>query len=318
MGRTILAEVGGCIRNVDECVHQIHSLAEENRQNLADMSQAQLAHFQRTELWMDEQDAKQKREERQAILDWITPLDYTPQQNDLLDKRQAGTGKWLLESPTYTTWVAKADAEHRTLFCKGIPGSGKTILTATVIEDLRKRFESEPTVGVVYIYFNFRRHFEQEPKQLLSSLLKQLLQHQAAIPDNIRSLYSRHHDKGARPTMGDVLTALRAVSLLFSRIFVVVDALDECQSVAGYRSLFLAELDRLQEDKRFGCFLTSRNIPDIEALFAQCPSLEILASNEDIDIYIEGRMHHLPPFIPANAGLKRQIKREIIAAVDGM
>ncbi|RYO87951.1 hypothetical protein DL766_010235 [Monosporascus sp. MC13-8B] len=75
--------------------------------------------------------------ERQIILDWITPIDYTPQQNDYFSRRQAGTGEWLLDSTEYQAWL-KTDGQ--TLFCPGIPGAGKTILASVVIENIDGRF----------------------------------------------------------------------------------------------------------------------------------------------------------------------------------
>jgi hypothetical protein len=37
----------------------------------------------------------QEDQGRQAVLDWITLIDYAPQLNDFLTRRQAGTGQWL-------------------------------------------------------------------------------------------------------------------------------------------------------------------------------------------------------------------------------
>src|SRR5262245_24103932 len=58
---------------------------------------------------------------RQTILDWITPINYGPQQNDLISRRQAGTGHWLLDSSEYKKWIQASEI----LFCPGIPGAGK-------------------------------------------------------------------------------------------------------------------------------------------------------------------------------------------------
>jgi hypothetical protein len=88
------------MRSIDVCVRDLHALStetkqslEENTQKLETMSQAQTAHFERAGMWMDDRDARKRLEERKAVLDWITPLDYAPQHNDFLEKRQAGTGK---------------------------------------------------------------------------------------------------------------------------------------------------------------------------------------------------------------------------------
>jgi hypothetical protein len=39
---------------------------------------------------------RQDDQERQTILDWLTPIDYSTQQSDFISRRQEGTGEWLL------------------------------------------------------------------------------------------------------------------------------------------------------------------------------------------------------------------------------
>ena len=36
-----------------------------------------------------------------TILGWLTPINYTSQQNDFFNRRQAGTNQWLLDSSEY-------------------------------------------------------------------------------------------------------------------------------------------------------------------------------------------------------------------------
>ncbi|KAG4441137.1 hypothetical protein IFR05_003358 [Cadophora sp. M221] len=45
----------------------------------------------------------QEDQGRQTVLDWITLIDYAPQQSDFITRRQAGTGQWLLDSIEYQT-----------------------------------------------------------------------------------------------------------------------------------------------------------------------------------------------------------------------
>lgn len=305
----------GYLRNVREDIQELHSLAVETKQNLDQLIRDQQTRFRRADAWIDQEEARERREERRAVLDWLTKLDYGPQYHDYLDKRQPGTGQWLLNSAEYTAWVA---AGHPTLFCQGIAGSGKTMLTAIVIEDLEKRFQDDPSVAVGYLYFNFKRQFEQAPRELLASLLKQLAQRQHAIPGSVRVLYDKHQPAGATPKINEVSSALQEVASVFRRVFVVVDALDECQAEDQCRETFLREISELQEKANVSCFFTSRHIPDIEEAFAECPSLEISAANEDIDLYLEGHMNELPRFVRESQNLRDKIKREIIAAVDGM
>jgi NACHT domain len=130
-------------------------------------------------------------EHEEAILNWLTPTDYTPQQNDFISRRQKGTGQWLLDSDEFLEWL---NQNRQTMFCPGIPGipgAGKTILASVVIDHLFNRYRSDHTIGITYIYFNFRRQHEQKPEDLLSSLLKQLLRDQASTPESMKTLYER-------------------------------------------------------------------------------------------------------------------------------
>ncbi|KAH8598550.1 hypothetical protein B0O99DRAFT_44493 [Bisporella sp. PMI_857] len=119
---------------------------------------------------VDQSTSWQKSKEEQAILDWLSPIDYTSQQHDFIRRRQSGTGQWLLDAAEYQEWVG---VKKKTLFCPGIPGAGKTILTAIVINNLSIRFANE-NVGLAYVYCNFKRQDEQRIDDFLANLLKQL------------------------------------------------------------------------------------------------------------------------------------------------
>lgn len=108
---------------------------------------------------------------RQAIADWLTPIDYSTQQSDFISRRQEGTGQWLLDSNEFHEWLTTS---KQTLFCPGIPGAGKTMITSIIVEHLSTRFQNDATTGIAYLYCNHRRQQEQKPADLLASILKQL------------------------------------------------------------------------------------------------------------------------------------------------
>lgn len=60
-------------------------------------------------------------QERRKILDWISPLDFSSQQNAILGQRQEGTGNWLLKSEDFQKWMGDS---RGTLLCVGMPGAG--------------------------------------------------------------------------------------------------------------------------------------------------------------------------------------------------
>ena len=208
--------------------------------------------------------------------------------------------------------------EKQALFCPGIPGAGKTILTSIVVEELITRFSTNTAIGIAYIYCNFRRQEEQKIDDLLSSLLRQLAESQPSLPVTVKELYDRHKMKRTRPSLDEVSRSLQTITALHSRVFIIVDALDECQVSNGYRQKFLADLFNLQVNHRVNLFVTSRFIPEITTKFQGNISLEIRASREDICRYVEAHIGYLLSFNDWNRQLQDEIKVAIVDAVDGM
>ncbi|KAI9859982.1 MAG: hypothetical protein M1813_006329 [Trichoglossum hirsutum] len=244
---------------------------------------------------------KQRQDDQyhQDIVNWLTPVDYAPQQSDFNSRRQEGTGQWLLDLYQFQGWLSKG---RQMLLCLGIPGAGKTIITA----------------GTAYLHCNFRQQHEQKPTDLLASLLKQLVREQASIPESMKSLYKRHKDERTRPSFAEISEVLSSIVANQSRTFFIVDALDECQVSDGGRWTFRLEIFNLQAKTGANIFATPRFIPETMKEFEGIIPLEISASDEDIRRYIDGHMLNLPAFVSGRPKLQEEIRIAIAKAVDGM
>jgi hypothetical protein len=253
------------------------------------------------------------RKEDLEIAEWLTHLNYGPQQSDLTKRRQPGTGQWVLESAEYKNWL---ESNNKTLFCPGIPGAGKTMLTAVIINDLTTRFLTDPTIGLAYIFCNFQRKNEQKAEDLLASILKQLAQCQYSLPEAVKELYERHRIRHTRPALGEISRALHFVVGQYSRVFFIIDAIDECQSSDNSRTLFLSELFDLQGKSPVNILATARFIPEILERFHDTRSLQIRAHDQDVRKYLEGRI--LQSDSALLKGLEEEIISRITAIVDGM
>ncbi|KAF3283208.1 hypothetical protein TWF970_001186 [Orbilia oligospora] len=250
-------------------------------------------------------------DEERKILEWITPIDDSAQHNDFFNRRQPGTGNWFLNSSKYQNWL---HTPKSILYCPGIPGAGKTILTSVVINDLLDRYSYDPAVGIAYIYFNFQGSAHLRIDDLLSNLLKQLLRIQNTLPKYIRQLYNRYRG-GGRPSRAEIMDSIHAISAAYSRFFIIIDALDEYEE----RSEFLEKVFEIHELQQLGIFATSRPIPDIKDKFkgketyTEC---EIRASDGDVRLYLEGQILRLGTnAIKSN---KEIIKNRISGLVQGM
>ncbi|KAJ6009169.1 hypothetical protein N7522_004185 [Penicillium canescens] len=258
---------------------------------------------------------KLDRKEDLEILDWLTEIDYGPQHSDFLKIRQPGTGQWFLDSVEYQNWRSSS---QQTLFGLGIPGAGKTTLAAIVIDDLTTRFGHDTSIGIAYIYFNFRQKQQQRREDLVSSLVKQLSQDWPSLPDSVENLYNKHTHKKTRPSFDELCKALLSVAAFYSKTFIIVDALDECEVSDGCLSCLLSEIFALQSKAAVNLFATSRPIPEIEERFNGCTLHHISASEEDIRSYLKSRMTRLPEFVLESPELQERVKAGIIDAVDGM
>ncbi|KAL2846030.1 nucleoside phosphorylase domain-containing protein [Aspergillus pseudodeflectus] len=223
------------------------------------------------------------------ILNWLTLTDYGPQQADHLRRREPSTGQWLLSSTEYSHWVKTAG---QILFCPGIPGAGKTIMAAIVIDDLHQRLRHKQDVGIVYIYCNYQRQEEQTLHDLL-------------LDEGLRQLKTQ-------PSLGEVANDIHSLSDLYDRLFIVVDALDECQTANNCRTKFINELLSLQSRHNATIFATSRLINDVAERFQQATLLEIRANPEDVGVFLAANMANLP------AQYQDSIKTAIPEAIDGM
>ncbi|KFY57531.1 hypothetical protein V497_05496 [Pseudogymnoascus sp. VKM F-4516 (FW-969)] len=262
------------------------------------------------------QENQARKQKKQAILDWLTPIEYASQQSDFISRRQAGTGQWLLDSSEFQAWLA---AGKQTLFCPGIPGSGKTILTSIVVEKLIDQFcNSDEDVGIAYLYCNFRRRDEQKIKDLLASLVKQLAQGLNPLPDAVNSLYGKYTGTRTQPTLDELSQALEAIATLYTRVFIIVDALDECLITGSHRSDFLSRIFNVKEKSGANLFMTSRHIPEITEIFHGSTFLEIRALESDVRRYLDSNISNLPSFVRRSPDLQEEIKTGIVGAVDGM
>ncbi|PHH75993.1 hypothetical protein CDD80_1894 [Ophiocordyceps camponoti-rufipedis] len=255
----------------------------------------------------DEHRDEEASRRKALVLDWLSPNSHSTQHNDTFGRRQPGTCRWFIETPEYQNW---ARGQCQTLFCPGIPGGGKTILTSIVIDDLTSRFHDDSDTGVAYLYCNFKSHDDQKAFHLLASLLRHLVQKQPSLPASVQSLY----DNGKRGR-DDVSRVLKSVAAAYARVYVAVDGLDELSR--DCRLELLPQLFQLRDECGISLFATARPLTDITDQFCACPWVHIEADKNDMRLYLEANTLLLDMLIK-KPDLRCEVIDTIVKAADGM
>ncbi|KAL8992291.1 MAG: hypothetical protein Q9169_007212, partial [Polycauliona sp. 2 TL-2023] len=165
---------------------------------------------------------KEQREERRAIIEWLSPLQFLRRQSDIFNGK-IPMGEKFLESDEFKAW---SEGRPWILYGYGMPGSGKTVLASIVVDRLRKSMKPSG-VPVLCMYLNYKER-SQTLTNLIGSLLKQLIQFEDDDfrSPQVRKLF-RDAAREASPLLEDLYEALRAEIGTFPRVILVVDALDE-------------------------------------------------------------------------------------------
>ncbi|KAJ7914573.1 hypothetical protein B0H13DRAFT_2460481 [Mycena leptocephala] len=252
-------------------------------------------------------------EEREKIIEWASPLNFFPRQADIFSSRQPGTGEWFLQHRMFEKWKA---GEIPALWCRGIPGAGKTVLASIVVDDLRGNLANKNT-GVGVLYLDHKATAEaHSPRNLLAAVWRQLALEEPITWD-FHGLYKKHRAQGTRLSLEETYSLLHSTVSKFSLVFMVVDALDEYPEM--HRNTLLQNLWKLGAPVRL--MLTSRPHISIDHLISNIKTLDVRASEEDIRMYLEGQIQEssrLSRHIQKSPTLRESIEEKIVKHIDGM
>lgn len=187
-----------------------------------------------------------------------------------------------------------------------------------MVDHLQALFKDQ-NVAVACIYFNYKERIDQTACNVIASLSKQLIQAQSEASANVKSLYAKHIRQNTRPELGNLVQAFQSEIRSCAKVFIVVDALDECPEDNGVRQHILTELRSMAVTVKL--MFTSRYLTAIERELQGAIRLDIQADEDDIRLYVKGRIsreHRLMRHIQADSGLRDDIENTIVDKARGM
>lgn len=170
--------------------------------------------------------------------------------------------------------------------------------------------------AVIYAYCYYKERSQQTLPNILGGLLKQLLSLRNAVSADVKALYKVCQDNHRNRTLAEISSLFRAELKHYSKVFIIVDALDEYSENQEDCVSILAELEKLREYSNL--MLTSRFVAPYIDAFCGASRVTIIAEDRDVRKYLESQIATLPRFVKANLELQELIIQTITEAVEGM
>ncbi|KAH9077520.1 ankyrin repeat-containing domain protein [Lactarius deliciosus] len=231
---------------------------------------------------------------RQLLRAWLSPVDPSTNHNIARKAQHKGTAVWLFQGNFFIEWKSTGSL----LWIHGKPGSGKSVICSSVIQDIMTVCEAGSAI-VAYFYFDFKDLKKQTCHDLLLSLVSQLSTRSSPCCNILHHVYKTHEDGTRQPSDDTLKECLKEMLRLLKHgpIFIVLDALDECPDSPGIPSPRHEVLQLVKELidlglQRLHICATSRPEVDIRAVLEPLASRSVSLHNQsgqqtDIADYIQ-------------------------------
>ncbi|KAH1416219.1 hypothetical protein KXW31_004599 [Aspergillus fumigatus] len=250
---------------------------------------------------------------------WLCPPDPSTNLNEAHKKRHQGTGSWFLENQIFKQWKT---GKRQHLWLHGLPGCGKTVLSATIIENLNQQLDASHVV--LFFFFDFTDADKQSLDKLVRSLVAQLYSKCEESRKELNKLFSSCEDGHRQPTFESLSTIFRQMTNYVAKTQIVIDALDECKT----RRELLSWMESLTQSGHSGLHLltTSRKEEDIESELQRwlhqgnVVPIQQDPVNDDIRLYVHERVRNDRGFERwhSEPSVQDEIETELMGKANGM
>lgn len=167
------------------------------------------------------------------------------------------------------------------------------MISSLVVEKLSAQYELSNNVGISFVYCNYKE--PQEAAIYVRLFIKQLSRRMNELPVELEALYDKHYSNASTPGYTELQGVLVQISKHFEKVFLVLDALDECtddQRRELFEVLHGIVSPGATNPGNINLFITSRKEQDIQRAFQRFPIIEIEARkvNEDIESYVTAQL----------------------------
>lgn len=257
---------------------------------------------------------------QQKLASSLRVLDYCSTYNHQTTWKQikkAGSASSFMQHLQYQEWKVRSDP--CSLVYAGKLGSGKSVLLATVLDDINLSPEIK---GCATAYFFCRHDIAEslQPRTILGSLARQLL---CTVPD-LSVLFESVEHAGFGGDTEEVLELLVQGFPVGQKAYVVLDGLDECNQEE--QNVVLQSLQKLQRRLKILLCLSCRMEPSntLQSIAQYLASPQIISmpgDNPDIGAFIDAELERclrLKKLILGDPTLILEIQHALLKGSQGM
>ncbi|KAL7948261.1 ankyrin repeat-containing domain protein [Trichoderma barbatum] len=261
----------------------------------------------------------------QEFYRWLCDIDPSEMYNAARKSHEVGTSEWFIGNEQFESWM---NHPRSLLWLHGKAGSGKSVLSSSIIRFLQNKHKDDASIATAYYYFSFSDTRKQERDVMLASLIKQICCCRPSMPKSVERL-GEYKNKGMRPPTEDLEKEFIETVRGFSTVHIIIDALDECPELGGRREDLMKTLRYILNaaPDNLHVLCTSRKEQDIDAELRGHLS-EATRIEFDLSIYQEAIKHDIGRYIDSTLAdvyyrswpdhIRKQVKETLIAKSDGM
>jgi hypothetical protein len=212
-----------------------------------------------------------------ALMSWLNPPDYESIFHRIARQRYGGTVTWFEKTRPYLIWRQMQPWKGEFLWIYGSPGMGKTVLAATLIEDLKTQLQQptrkssqETPFAICFFFFDPSNGLEKPVIAMLKCFIAQML-HQTKDATTKTKVFDS--STSSYPTIITLREIFGVLAKTFYGVYVVVDGLDEGNEAVDSLNLLLA-MSR-QVSPLMKLLVTSRPDTQIRKFFASSSQFEL-------------------------------------------
>ncbi|CAG9938653.1 unnamed protein product [Clonostachys rosea f. rosea IK726] len=272
-------------------------------------------------------------EQRKKVLQWMSAEPYIQHHKQTKGEVLKGTGKWLLENPSFLKW--KNESASSILWIRGIPGSGKSKLMSIAIEDAMSAFQAKQSPQPAYFYCsrNSAEPGRSDPSRILASIARQLATPEVggAILEPALEVYNERESQASADGPLRLEESKELIIKLLDQykgatMTIAIDALDECNEDTRGDLLEVFEFLLEESPCLLKLLVSSRDDQDIVYQFENYPCLALSSahSSSDIELFVASEVKKLlnNRFLrktqSGREALSEKIIKELTAKADGM